>query len=725
VLRGYGVIWPELGRTRLEPVEVPRCGGGEVTVDVVASVVSPGTERARYLGLPNARVPFPHRPGYAAAGVVIEVGGDAAGVAVGDKVALLDVPHQSVATVPAGRAYRIPPAVATEDAALLQLGIVAAQGLRRAAIQPGEPFAVVGMGLIGCLAQRLARAQQAGPSTAIARSRSKARFALTDGGGRFLAIEQDAGAVEALSMPVVIEATGDPGGLEVAVSAAATGGRVILLGSPRGLASELPAEKIYRKGLRVVGAHVNGLRQEPGLAHQERLGREAATVLDALAGGDLVVGDLFGAGADPREAELFYWSLVRDRSIVGARFDWSGFPARPPAGRARVKPPQRLPRRNLGLDASAGARSAGAVAESPFAGAVGQLRFAMIGCGEIAVHNAEGLALAPNASVTACYDPDRALAESLAVDHRAWVAPSLDAVLGSPKVDAVMLCLPHHLHEPVAVLAAEAGKHVIVEKPMAVDLEAAARMRAAADRAGVALSVCFPQRFEAAVATARELLRKGAIGELSGIEVRWYADKPASYFYGGFTGRSPSTWRMRLEQAGGGVLLMNLSHEIELVRHLTGARVDEVMAFTANTQRLAEVEDNVTVSVRYQGGAIGSFSASAASRGFRDESVRVWGSDGHLELKPEPRLYTLRALDGLPTGSWASIGDAGGGLPTRAIYVSRFASAVADGRAPEVTALDGLSVQAFLEAAYESARTGGSVRPSDLLKRAGAPEEAL
>jgi predicted dehydrogenase/threonine dehydrogenase-like Zn-dependent dehydrogenase len=707
-LEGYGVVWPELGRTRLEPVDVPACGPGEVTVDVVASAVSPGTERARYLGLPNARIPFPHRPGYAAAGVVIETGDGVTDLVRGDQVALLDVPHQSVATVPAERAYRIPDGVSMGDAAVLQLGIVAAQGVRRAEIQPGAPFAVVGMGLIGALAQRLARAQQAGSSTAIARSASKARFALADGDDRFLSLDRDATAVEGLQMPLVIEATGDPAGVEVAILAAAPGGRVILLGSPRSLDSRLPAEAIYRKGLRVVGAHVNGLRQELGLPHKQSLDREAGTVLGALASGAMVIGDLFAADADPREAERFYWSLIRDRSIVGARFDWTGFPARPSRPRIRVEPARPRP---------------ATAAESPFDGAVGRLRFAMIGCGEIAVLDAEALALAPNTSVTACYDADRSLAESLALDHGAWVAPSLDAVLERADVDAIMICLPHHLHEPVAVQAAEAGKHIIVEKPMAVDLEAAARMLAAVDGLGVALSVCFPQRYEQPVATARELLANGAIGALSGLEVRWYADKPASYFYGGFTGRSPSTWRMRQEQAGGGVLLMNLSHEIELVRHLTGARVDEVLAFTANTERLAEVEDNVTVSVRYEGGAIGSFTASASSRGFRDESIRIWGSDGHLEIKPDPRLYTLRAIDGFPTASWTGIG-AVGRIPTRAVYVSRFATAVSEGREPDVTALDGVSVQAFLEAAYESARTGASLRPADLLKRTSAPEEA-
>ena len=337
--------------------------------------------------------------------------------------------------------------------------------------------------------------------------------------------------------------------------------------------------------------------------------------------------------------------------------------------------------------------------------------------------NAAAIAEAPNTSLRACYDINRELAKGLASEHNTWAAPSLDAVLERDDIDAVILCLPHHLHDTLAIEAAQARKHVVVEKPMAMDLDSAVRMWKAADAAGIALSVCFPKRYEVMVAEIRTQLRAQAIGELSGIEVRWYADKPPSYFYGGFTGRSPSTWRMRLDQAGGGVLLMNLCHDVELIRHLTGAIVNEVMAFTSNTSGLAEVEDSVSVSASYEGGAIGSFVASSAARGLRQEAMRIWGTHGQVEVRPQGRLYTLRALDGLPTGRWVRLG-ARQPLPARAIYFSRFASAVTSGREPEVTALDGLAAQAFIEAAYRSARDGHSVRPADLLRHAGVPEEA-
>jgi predicted dehydrogenase len=210
-----------------------------------------------------------------------------------------------------------------------------------------------------------------------------------------------------------------------------------------------------------------------------------------------------------------------------------------------------------------------------------------------------------------------------------------------------------------------------------------------------------------------------AIGEPSGVDVRWYADKPPSYMYNGFTGRSPSDWRMRREQAGGGVLLMNLSHDLELVRHLIECEAEEVTAVTARLEGNGEVEDHVTVGVRYENGAIGCFTASAAARGLREESLRIWGRDGHLDVKPTPRVYTLRAGCGLPAERPVRLRPKADGL-ARARYFSRFASAVTEGRPPDVTGDDGVAVQALLAAAYRAADTGLVTRPADLRKEAGA-----
>ena len=138
LLSGRAVVWTAPGLTELVRVEVPRAGDGEVTVEVLTSVVSTGTERAQYLSLPNTSVGFPHRPGYSAAGVVLSAGRDVSRVKPEDIVAVRNVPHMSVVTAPASSVHPVPAGVGVEAAAMVQFGVICGQGVRRAGIESGE-----------------------------------------------------------------------------------------------------------------------------------------------------------------------------------------------------------------------------------------------------------------------------------------------------------------------------------------------------------------------------------------------------------------------------------------------------------------------------------------------------------------------------------------------------------------------------------------------------------
>jgi predicted dehydrogenase len=242
-------------------------------------------------------------------------------------------------------------------------------------------------------------------------------------------------------------------------------------------------------------------------------------------------------------------------------------------------------------------------------------------------------------------------------------------------------------------------------------------MVTAARDAGVVLSVCFPDRYEPRAMLARWLIENGALGEFAGATVKFFRDKAPSYWLGGFSGRSKSDWRRLQEKAGGGVLIMNLCHYLDLLRHLTRCEVDQVAAFTASTDQTTEVEDVVSVSLRFSNGAVGTVSGGSAVPGAEVSEFRLWGEEGHVALEPDARFFTLRALDGFRTARWQSFGK----LPkisTRAAYLSRLATAIARGEEPDVTCDDAMAVQATIEAAYEAGRTGSVVRPSELLARA-------
>lgn len=719
LLSGRAVVWTDSGRAELLPVDVAAAGRGEVTVRIETSAVSPGTERAQYLRLPNATISFPHRPGYSAAGTAVAVGRGVTHVRVGQPVAVV-APHASVVTVPGARVFALPPKVDFSSGAFLQLGIICSHGVRMGRIEGGERVAVVGAGIIGLLSQRLALADGCTDIVVIARSRAKERIARAGGAAAFLAVDEG-DAVADVGADVVIEATGDPAAVVTALEAARPGGRVVLLGSPRGT-TLLPAGALRERGVMLVGAHVETLsRRDGSSAHR----REGDRFLSLLADGRLPVDDLVQRQIDPREADSFYRELGKDSGLVGARFQWSLLPDADRIVRGRVL---RLPSitgrgvdsRERPLVVSYEQLGSEVTARRPRSSTTRRLGIAVVGCGDIGFHNAAAVVSAPNAELTACFDANLDLAKNLAQQHQVKTAETFDDLLAHPDADAVFIAVPHHLHADLAIRAAEAGKHVIVEKPLANDLRGALAVAAVAQRTDVAIAVCFPHRYEGDVEIARRQVAEGAVGQLGGALVNFYSEKPPSYWHGGFSGRSTSSWRASREQAGGGVLIMNLSHVIDLLRYIGGVEIEACFARTAVVDGPSEVEDSISATIRFANGALGTLFGSSALRGHRGatDELNFWGPDGYLAVRPSLRIYTSRALDGLRTTRWQQIVDVPE-VDIRATFVARFAEAVSEGRTPDVTVEDGVAVQAFIEACYRSSELGAEVRLAEVLTEAG------
>ena len=342
---------------------------------------------------------------------------------------------------------------------------------------------------------------------------------------------------------------------------------------------------------------------------------EARRFLDLLAEGRLQVADLVDVVVDPREAETFYRRLARGRNLVGARLDWSVLT--PGEGENRTSTLRLPDMRARGTDSHHACSRLAPESDDgdPFADAAGRLRIGLVGCGDVVGQNAGAIEVAPNVELVASYDPVVALAEDVAAEYGGDVEHSYEALLDRADVDAVLLSVPHHLHLPLGAAAATSGKHLIVEKPLANDLSSAVELVRAAEQADVVLSVCFPQRFEpAAVIAARRLVEQGALGDPMGVLLTFWADKPPSYWVGGYSGRAPSSWReSRQRQAGGGVLIMNLCHYVDLIRYVGGLEAELVLAQAQPEDAAAEVEGLVSVTVRYAGGAIGTLCASSGA----------------------------------------------------------------------------------------------------------------
>lgn len=313
------IRWPRPGAAEVvEALPIPSGSDRGVTIDVSVSVISSGTERARYLGLPNASVVFPHLPGYMAAGVVVE---GSTTLSTGSRVAARHVGHRSVAVVPNRHLHLIPRGVRMVDAALWHVGVTALHGLERGSYERGEPLAIVGAGLFGALVRRLAIAQGSMSCLVVATSASKRWTVAGEVGSRFVLADSADFVAEHGRHSLVIDATGTAEGLTTAVQLAAPGGRVVLLGSPRAPLAEFPLGNVHDRGLRVVGAHVNALHAAAkltGIDLEARLTeRFFALVSGAASFVDIV------AIHRPQAAPVVFRQLARCGSSVGLAFDWT------------------------------------------------------------------------------------------------------------------------------------------------------------------------------------------------------------------------------------------------------------------------------------------------------------------------------------------------------------------------------------------------------------------
>src|SRR5260221_7986789 len=268
-----------------------------------------------------------------------------------------------------------------------------------------------------------------------------------------------------------------------------------------------------------------------------------------------------------------------------------------------------------------------------------KLRFGIIGCGGAAMPVAQALAASPVAALAAAYDLNPALAQDVAERFGARAHASLEALLADGNVQAVYIAVPHHQLAPLAAQALRAGKHALVEKPIALSLAEADALIALAEVAGLGLGVNYDLRQSAQAQQARALVRAGAIGEIFAVRIQTIIDKPASYWQSGYSGRWVNSWRASQAQAGGGVTLMNSSHQLDIVRFVTGLEVTRVsgeVGTLATPPELAgltmEVEDTVSASLRYANGAIGSLVAGAHLAGAEGggENISLHGAHGQV-----------------------------------------------------------------------------------------------
>jgi 1,5-anhydro-D-fructose reductase (1,5-anhydro-D-mannitol-forming) len=215
----------------------------------------------------------------------------------------------------------------------------------------------------------------------------------------------------------------------------------------------------------------------------------------------------------------------------------------------------------------------------------------------------------------------RDLAKAAPFRVQAWT--SLDEALSDSAVNAVYIATPVFLHAPQTIASLRAGKHVLCEKPMAMNEVEARTMLEAANNSGKTLGVAYYRRTYPKVKRAKELLDAGAIGKPVLAELTCHA---------WFDGSGPRTWLVDPAKAGGGPLFDIASHRIDVLNFFFG-QPQRVSDHLSNVVHHYAVEDNATVMIDYAGGVRGIVDVRWHSRVTRDE-CRIRGTDGEMDLSP-------------------------------------------------------------------------------------------
>ncbi len=347
------------------------------------------------------------------------------------------------------------------------------------------------------------------------------------------------------------------------------------------------------------------------------------------------------------------------------------------------------------------------------------IRFALVGCGAIAKTQIKALLeLSPAVELVYVCDVIAARAEALAEAFSLKVA-DFEAICADATIDAVTFCTPTGAHASLAIQALEAGKHVMVEKPMDVTLESCRQLKAAAKATGKLCSVISQHRYDPASAVVREALDAGRFGELIFTEARipWY--RTQEYY-------DSEDWRGTWAIDGGGALTNQGIHTVDLMLWLAGPvrRVLARMATVAHER--IEVEDLITVQVEFESGMMGTLIASTAMYPGYPISLGLFGVNGSAILEGD-ELKTL-AIRGEETvsGSGANahaLQVATGGTRSASAQAEKpsadiwkwgdahreqfrdFAECIGSGNTPIVTAQDGYNAVRFIQACYASARS--------------------
>jgi predicted dehydrogenase len=332
------------------------------------------------------------------------------------------------------------------------------------------------------------------------------------------------------------------------------------------------------------------------------------------------------------------------------------------------------------------------------------LRYGIVGAGVVVPMHLEGIAALDDVELVGISAPDGAHALAEEAGTQAFTD---NAELFSLGLDVAVICTPHPSHPALAIEALATGAHVLCEKPLAPEAREADAMIAAADDAGRLLGVCFQQRFRPVIGAARGLIADGRLGTLLHASIVDPLYRPNSYY-------RTASWRGTWRGEGGGVLMNQAPHTLDLLCHLAGPPAAAWGKAWRRSQPM-ETEDTATALVEFANGAVGTLAVSTTEPGV--QRIELVGDRGRIEIVGEtisferfepPVSEHLRTASGMfdaPDRVREGV-ELPAGRGDHVDVHADFAAAVRTGGAPRVPADDAISSLELANAIVLSTHTG-------------------
>ncbi len=337
------------------------------------------------------------------------------------------------------------------------------------------------------------------------------------------------------------------------------------------------------------------------------------------------------------------------------------------------------------------------------------IRFGILGCGMISSAHGDSIQAIPNGELVGVFDmsPDRC--RSFADTYGVKAYHSMDALLWDENVDAVCICTPSGFHADNALRAIRAGKHVLVEKPLALHAADCDRLMEAAAQYGVKVSVMSQLRFAETTRVMKSLVDSGALGRIVTADILMKYYRSPEYF-------AQSPWRGTWQHDGGGALMNQGIHGIDLLLYIMG-EAQSVYGMARTLRHAIEVEDTASAVVEFANGALGVIQGTTSVSPGYPRVLTISGTKGTVGITEN--RFTEWSIEGMEIPAGIQLGGeirSGARNPTdissagHRMQIEDFMDAIQNDREPMVTLADGRRTIELITAIYESSRKNVSIK---------------